>query len=64
MGSVVLSKFSHLSPCELGVYNTGQLTSLLSVLGDDVEVNLSQSGDKFISMEFEDTKEKQNQNIC
>jgi ribosome maturation factor RimP len=58
VGSVVLSKFNHLSPCELGVYNTGQLSSLLSVLGDDVEVSLSQSGDKFISMEFEDTNRK------
>ena len=58
VGKVELSKFTHLSPCELGVYNTGQLSSLLSVLGDDIEVNLSQSGDKFISMEFEDTKRK------
>ena len=58
VGKVELNKFSHLKPCELGVYNTGQLTSLLSVLGDDVEVNLSQSGDKFISMELEDTKRK------
>ena len=58
VGKVVLSKFSHLSPCELGVYNTGQLSSLLSVLGDDIDINLSQSGDKFISMEFEDTKRK------
>ena len=58
VGKVELNKFSHLSPCELGVYNTGQLSSLLSVLGDDVEVNLSQSGDKFISMEFEDTNRK------
>ena len=33
-------------------------TSLLSVLGDDVDVRLSESGDKFISMEFEDTKRK------
>jgi ribosome maturation factor RimP len=31
---------------------------LLSVLGDDIDVNLSQSGDKFISMEFEDTNRK------
>ena len=52
VGNVVLSKFNHLSPCELGVYNTGQLSSLLSVLGDDVDVSLSNSGDKFISMEF------------
>ena len=58
VGSVVLSKFKHLEPCELGVYNTGQLSSLLSVLGDDVDVSLSNSGDKFISMEFEDTKRK------
>ena len=58
VGRVELNKFSHLKPCELGVYNTGQLSSLLSVLGDDVEVKLSQSGDKFISMELEDTKRK------
>ena len=58
VGKVELSKFNHLSPCELGVYNTGQLSSLLSVLGDDVEVSLSNSGDKFISMEFVDTKRK------
>ena len=58
VGRVELNKFSHLKPCELGVYNTGQLTSLLSVLGDDVEVKLSNSGDKFISMELEDTKRK------
>ena len=58
VGKVELSKFTHLSPCELGVYNTAQLSSLLSVLGDDVELKLSQSGDKFISMEFEDTNRK------
>ena len=58
VGKVELSKFTHLSPCELGVYNTAKLSSLLSVLGDDVEVKLSQSGDKFISMEFEDTNRK------
>ena len=58
VGRVVLSKFKHLEPCELGVYNTGQLLSLLSVLGDDVDINLSRSGDKFISMELEDSKRK------
>ena len=58
VGKVVLSKFKDLEPCELGVYNTAQLGSLLSVLGDDVEVSLSRSGDKFISMELEDTKRK------
>ena len=58
VGSVNLNKFTHLKPCELGVYNTAQLSSLLSVLGDDIDVNLSKSGDKFISMEFTDTKRK------
>ena len=58
VGKVVLSKFKHLEPCELGVYNTGQLSSLRSVLGDDVDVSLSRAGDKFISMELEDTKRK------
>ena len=32
VGSVTLDKFSELGACELGVYNTGQLLSLLSVL--------------------------------
>ena len=58
VGRVALSKFKHLEPCELGVYNTGQLLSLLSVLGDDVDIKLSRSGDKFISMELEDSKRK------
>ena len=58
VGRVVLSKFNHLEPCELGVYNTAQLGSLLSVLGDDIDIKLSRAGDKFISMELEDTKRK------
>ena len=58
VGKVVLSKFKHLEPCELGVYNTAQLGSLLSVLGDDIDIKLSRAGDKFISMELEDTKRK------
>ena len=58
VGRVALSKFKHLEPCQLGVYNTGQLLSLLSVLGDDVDIKLSRAGDKFISMELEDSKRK------
>ena len=58
VGSVVLSEFKHLEPCELGVYNTAQLSSLLSVLGDDVDVSLSQAGDKFVSMELVDSNRK------
>ena len=58
VGRVVLSKFNHLEPCELGVYSTGQLSSLLSVLGDDVDISLLRAGDKFISMELEDSKRK------
>ena len=58
VGRVVLSEFKHLNPCELGVYSTGQLSSLLSVLGDDVDLSLSQAGDKFISMELVDSNRK------
>ena len=56
VGSVTLDKFSELGACELGVYNTAQLTSLLSVLGDDVELNLSKMGDKYVSVEMKDGK--------
>jgi len=39
---------------ELGVYDTEQLSRLLSVLDDDVTLNLTQSGDKAIALEISD----------
>ena len=45
---------------ELGVYDTEQLSRLLSVLDDDVTLNLTQSGDKAIALEISDQYSKVN----
>jgi hypothetical protein len=45
---------------ELGVYDTEQLSRLLGVLDDDVTLNLTQSGDKAISVEISDALSKVN----
>ena len=39
---------------ELGVYDTEQLSKLLSVLSDDVSYNVAKSGDKAIALEVND----------
>jgi hypothetical protein len=45
---------------ELGVYDTEQLSRLLGVLDDDVNLNLTQSGDKAIAVEISDSLSKVN----
>ena len=45
---------------ELGVYDTEQLSRLLGVLDDDVNLNLTQSGDKAIALEISDQYSKVN----
>jgi hypothetical protein len=45
---------------ELGVYDTEQLSRLLGVLDDDVNLNLTQSGDKAIALEISDKHSKVN----
>jgi len=45
---------------ELGVYDTEQLSRLLGVLDDDVNLNLTSSGDKAISIEISDSYSKVN----
>ena len=40
--------------CQFGVYDTEQLSKLLSVLSDDVSYNVSKSGDKAIALEVND----------
>ena len=45
---------------ELGVYDTEQLSRLLGVLDDDVNLNLTQSGDKAIAVEISDALSKVN----
>ena len=45
---------------DLGFYDTEQLSRLLSVLDDDVTLNLTQSGDKAIALEISDQYSKVN----
>mgnify|MGYP003112665382 CR=1 FL=1 len=55
VGSVKLDKVTDIDPSEVGVYNTAQLVSLMSILGEDIDFNYSQMGDKFVSVEMKDT---------
>ena len=49
LGTVKVDKFPF-EEAELGVYQTDQLKSLLSVLGDDINLKLSKFGDKAVSL--------------
>jgi len=40
---------------DLGVYNTEQLLSLLSVLSENITMNLTKAGDKAVSLKISDT---------
>ena len=40
---------------ELGVYNTEQLKSLLSVMSDDITMNLTKVGEKVVSLKISDS---------
>jgi len=55
VGSVKLSNFTDIDPSTVGVYNTGQFVSLMKILGEDVEVDFAQMGDKFVSAEMKDS---------
>ena len=49
LGNVKVDNFQF-EDAELGIYQTDQLKSLISVLGDDVSLNLSKFGDKAVSL--------------
>tara|TARA_B100001939_G_scaffold335081_1_gene336750 strand:- start:128 stop:847 length:720 start_codon:yes stop_codon:yes gene_type:complete len=49
LGSVVADNVSF-ENSEMGVYQTDQLQKLLSVLGDDISMNLTKVGDKAVSI--------------
>ena len=49
MGNVSVEKFDF-ENAELGIYTTDQLQRLLSVLGEDVSLNLTKAGDKAVSL--------------
>ena len=56
LGEVKLDNFDGVQASELGVYNTPQLASLLNILSEDVEFNLTNAGDKFISIDMKDKR--------
>ena len=59
LGELEMNSWSF-QDAELGVYDTEQLSRLLGVLDDDVNLNLTQSGDKAIAVEISDALSKVN----
>ena len=49
LGSVAVDKFDF-NKAEMGIYHTDQLQKLLSVLGEDINLNLTSVGDKCVSL--------------
>ena len=54
LGEMTMKNFKF-DDAEMGVYNTEQLTKLLSVLDSDIEVNLSKVDDKAVSLKISDS---------
>ena len=54
LGKVTLDTFQF-EDVELGIYDTKQLASLLSVLNDDINLTVVKSQDKVVSIKFEDS---------
>jgi hypothetical protein len=54
LGKVTLDTFQF-EEIELGIYDTKQLASLLSVLNDDINLTVVKSQDKVVSIKFEDS---------
>ena len=53
MGNVKLSNYSF-ENCQLGVYQTDQLQKLLTVVGDDIDLDLVKIDNKAISLKIKD----------
>ena len=54
LGEMTMKNFKF-DEAEMGVYNTEQLTKLLSVLDSDIDVNLNKVDDKAISLKISDS---------
>ena len=46
---------------DLGVYNTEQLVKLLSVLSENITMNLTKAGDKAVSLKISDSNSDHNE---
>lgn len=53
LGMLTLNNFK-LGDAEIGVFDTAKLKALLGVLGDEVEIDLQKSGERFVSMKISD----------
>lgn len=53
LGTLDMTGFDH-KDMELGVYDTSKLTKMLSVLGTDVEFEVTDVNDKAVSLKFKD----------
>ena len=53
LGELSMDK-SQIEECEVGVYNTEQLSKLLAVLDDGIDVSVVKSGDKSIALKVSD----------
>ena len=53
LGELTMNK-SQIEECEVGVYNTEQLSKLLGVLDDDINISVVKSGDKSIALKVSD----------
>ena len=54
LGELVMTGWKF-EDAELGVYNTEQLKSLLSVMSDDITMNLTKVGEKVVSLKISDS---------
>jgi hypothetical protein len=59
LGELSMDK-SQIEECEVGVYNTEQLTKLLSVLDDDINVSVVKSENKSIALKVSDSNSSVN----
>ena len=54
LGELTMSDWKF-DKAELGVYNTEQLVKLLSVMSDNISMNLTKAGDKVVSLKVSDS---------
>ena len=59
LGELTMDKWSF-EDSDIGIYNTEQLTKLLDVVDDDINITLTKSGDKSIALKVSDSSSSVN----
>ena len=59
LGELVMDKWSF-EDSDIGIYNTEQLTKLLDVVDDDINITLTKSGEKSIALKISDSSSSVN----